>query len=101
MDDKFFKHVVTKLEQLEKKLKEKSNHNINVSTDLSKIKKEKELKIIYEMIDKLLKELVENNSNTIKKIPYNTPNFFVEMQQLILIQKKVKFRYQFLGIIIC
>ena len=35
----------------------KSNHNINVSTDLSKIKKEKELKIIYEMIDKLLKEL--------------------------------------------
>ncbi|MBD75022.1 MAG: hypothetical protein CMM96_06025 [Rickettsiales bacterium] len=57
MDDKFFKHVVTKLEQLEKKLKEKSNHNINVSTDLSKIKKEKELKIIYEMIDKLLKEL--------------------------------------------
>ena len=57
MDDKFFKHVVTKLEQLEKKLKEKSNHNINVSTDLSKIKKEKELKIIYEMIDNLLKEL--------------------------------------------
>ena len=57
MDDKFFKHVVTKLEQLEKKLKEKSKHNINVSTDLSKIKKEKELKIIYEMIDKLLKEL--------------------------------------------
>ena len=57
MDDKFFKHVVTKLEQLEKKLKEKSNHNINVSTDLSKKKKEKELKIIYEMIDKLLKEL--------------------------------------------
>lgn len=57
MDDKFFKHVVTKLEQLEKKLKEKSNYNINVSTDLSKIKKEKELKIIYEMIDKLLKEL--------------------------------------------
>lgn len=57
MDDKFFKHVVTKLEQLEKKLKEKSNHNINVSTDLSKLKKEKELKIIYEMIDKLLKEL--------------------------------------------
>ena len=57
MNDKFFKHVVTKLEQLEKKLKEKSNHNINVSTDLSKIKKEKELKIIYEMIDKLLKEL--------------------------------------------
>ena len=44
MDDKFFKHVVTKLEQLEKKLKEKSNYNINVSTDLSKIKKEKELK---------------------------------------------------------
>ena len=57
MDDKFFKHVVTKLEQLEKKLKEKSKHNINESTDLSKIKKEKELKIIYEMIDKLLKEL--------------------------------------------
>ena len=57
MDDKFFKHVVTKLEQLEKKLKEKSKHNINVSTDLSKIKKEKELKIIYEMIDNLLKEL--------------------------------------------
>ena len=57
MDDKFFKLVVTKLEQLEKKLKEKSKHNINVSTDLSKIKKEKELKIIYEMIDKLLKEL--------------------------------------------
>ena len=57
MDDKFFKHVVTKLEQLEKKLKEKSKHNINVSTDLSKLKKEKELKIIYEMIDKLLKEL--------------------------------------------
>ena len=57
MNDKFFEHVVTKLEQLEKKLKEKSNHNINVSTDLSKIKKEKELKIIYEMIDKLIKEL--------------------------------------------
>ncbi len=57
MNDKFFEHVVTKLEQLEKKLKEKSKHNINESTDLSKIKKEKELKIIYEMIDKLLKEL--------------------------------------------
>ena len=57
MNDKFFEYVVTKLEQLEKKLKEKSKHNINESTDLSKIKKEKELKIIYEMIDKLLKEL--------------------------------------------
>tara|TARA_B100000941_G_C27999817_1_gene299911 strand:- start:63 stop:242 length:180 start_codon:yes stop_codon:yes gene_type:complete len=57
MNDKFFEYVVTKLEQLEKKLKEKSKHNINVSTDLSKLKKEKELKIIYEMIDKLLKEL--------------------------------------------
>ena len=57
MNDKFFEHVVTKLEQLEKKLKEKSKHNINESTDLSKIKKEKELKIIYEMIDKLIKEL--------------------------------------------
>ena len=57
MNDKFFEYVVTKLEQLEKKLKEKSKHNINKSTDLSKIKKEKELKIIYEMIDKLLKEL--------------------------------------------
>jgi len=57
MNDKFFEYVVTKLEQLEKKLKEKSKHNINESTDLSKIKKEKELKIIYEMIDKLIKEL--------------------------------------------
>ena len=57
MNDKFFEYVVTKLERLEKKLKEKSKHNINESTDLSKIKKEKELKIIYEMIDKLLKEL--------------------------------------------
>tara|TARA_B100000886_G_C20369612_1_gene468910 strand:- start:521 stop:700 length:180 start_codon:yes stop_codon:yes gene_type:complete len=57
MNDKFFEHVVTKLEQLEKKLKEKSKHNINESKDLSKIKKEKELKNIYEMIDKLLKEL--------------------------------------------
>tara|TARA_B100001027_G_scaffold36217_1_gene22404 strand:- start:151 stop:330 length:180 start_codon:yes stop_codon:yes gene_type:complete len=57
MNDKFFEYVVTKLERLEKKLKEKSKHNINESTDLSKIKKEKELKIIYEMIDKLIKEL--------------------------------------------
>ena len=57
MNDKFFEYVVTKLERLEKKLKEKSKHNINESKDLSKIKKEKELKIIYEMIDKLIKEL--------------------------------------------
>ena len=34
--------------------------------------------LIFNNEDKLLKELVENNSNTIKKIPYNTPNFFVE-----------------------
>ena len=34
--------------------------------------------LIFNNEDKLLKELVENNSNTIKKIPYGTPNFFVE-----------------------
>ena len=34
--------------------------------------------LIFNNEDKLLKELVENNSNTIKKIPYSTPNFFVE-----------------------
>mgnify|MGYP001355130175 FL=1 len=34
--------------------------------------------LIFNNEDKLLKELVENNSNTIKKIPYDTPNFFVE-----------------------
>ena len=57
MNDKFFEHVVTKLEQLEKKLKEKSIHNLSEGNYLSRIKKEKELRNIYEMIDNLLKEL--------------------------------------------